>query len=80
MAENTWATLPQQVRNRAKFIDSFSKETVQNEVEQLLLFSVVSNGINSWYAAFYRGLLSSDPAQDHIAKVATTLVAQSIPY
>ncbi len=70
---NTWATLPQVIRNFSSVEGGISIAETHKQLAKLVDYHVVSMGANAWQSAFHRGLLGDPFAQTFIADKATLL-------
>lgn len=60
---NIWSTLPNTLKTRYPDVNSFTAEVI---LKRELNAHVVCYGVNSWHAAFFRGLLADKEAIDYI--------------
>jgi hypothetical protein len=78
-AENLWATYPQDLRNQVGNIFPIPRPVAIAEIERSLMRSLVTQGQNSWNAAFFRGLRANIAAQAFVVDAAQQLQAMSFP-
>ncbi len=74
-----WEGLPQRVRDRLEHHDVITAADAELEIKKQLREALGSDGLNSWPAAFLRGVLYDAEAIAHIATLATALDTSPLP-
>lgn len=59
--DNKWSTYPRVIRSRLNN-SSINQKDIESQVKKDLREAKVTNGTNSWYAAFFRGILLDNSA------------------
>ncbi|MBU1376327.1 MAG: hypothetical protein KKE02_14725 [Alphaproteobacteria bacterium] len=77
--DTEWEALPQRLRDRLEHLADIRPADAALEIRRQLRDVIGSDGVNSWPAAFLRGVLADPEVVAHMATLATPLVAAALP-